>query len=165
MSQTVSLPCDNRTERRRVKSQAETAGTPQRVVVVGSYNTDMMIKAARLPRPGETVIGGTFASGPGGKGANQAVAASRAGASVMFVARLGADTFGDQAVLSLKNENVLVEHVVRDPAVPTGTAWIVVDDRGENAIVVASGANARLSVADVLRAKADIAGVIGRAHV
>lgn len=130
---------------------------PQRVVVVGSYNTDMTIKTARFPRPGETVLGGTFVSGPGGKGANQAVAAARAGADVALIARLGTDALGDEAVLRLRAEHVRTEHITRDPGLPTGTAWIVVDDRGENCIVVASGANARLSPADVIRAEPDIA--------
>jgi ribokinase len=131
--------------------------TQQRVVVVGSYNTDMIIKTPRLPRPGETVLGGTFSSGPGGKGANQAVSAARAGADVCFIARLGGDTLGDEALSRLRTEKVRTDHIVRDPGSPTGTAWIVVDDRGENCIVVASGANARLSPSDVLRGEAEIA--------
>jgi ribokinase len=131
--------------------------TQQRVVVVGSYNTDMIIKTARLPRPGETVLGGTFSSGPGGKGANQAVSAARAGADVSFIARLGADALGDEALSRLRAERVRTDHIVRDPGSPTGTAWIVVDDRGENCIVVASGANARLSPSDVLRGESEIA--------
>jgi len=128
-----------------------------RVVVVGSYNTDMIIKTSRLPRPGETVLGGSLSSGPGGKGANQAVAAARAGASVSFVARLGADGLGQDALDRLRMEGVGVDHVVRDPDTPTGTAWIVVDDRGENCIIVASGANARLTAADVAGAESEIA--------
>ncbi len=129
----------------------------QRVVVVGSYNADMIIKAGRIPRPGETVIGGTFHTGPGGKGANQAVAAVRAGASVHFVGRLGADTLGAEALQKLKTEGVGTEHVVLDSAVPTGTAWIIVDDSGENSIVVASGANAALTPHDVSSAEHVIA--------
>jgi ribokinase len=117
----------------------------------------MIIKAGRIPRPGETVIGGSFHTGPGGKGANQAVAASRAGASVHFVGRLGADGLGNEALQKLKAEGVIADHVVLDSDAPTGTAWIIVDDGGENSIVVASGANARLTPQDVSLAEHVIA--------
>ena len=118
-----------------------------RVVVVGSANTDMVARVARLPKPGETVLGTAFESVPGGKGANQAVAAARLGAVVTFIACVGADGLGDDLVLGLEAEGIDTRHVVRDPDAPTGVALITVDEAtGENVIVVASGANAKLSV-------------------
>jgi ribokinase len=126
--------------------------TQPRIVVVGSANTDMVIKAPRIPRPGETVIGGEFVMAAGGKGANQAVAAARLGAQVALVARLGTDVFGDQAVAGYQREGIDTAHVVRDPDAASGVALIFVDARGENSIAVASGANARLTPADVERA-------------
>ncbi|HEX7573860.1 MAG TPA: ribokinase [Bacteroidota bacterium] len=128
----------------------------QKVVVVGSYNADMIIKAPRLPRLGETILGGRFHTSPGGKGANQAVAAARAGANVVLVARVGDDLLGQEALRGLQAEGVNTDHVSVDHGNQTGTAWIIVDDRGENCIVVASGANACLSPDDILRAEASI---------
>ena len=151
------LPANSRPATIMRTTETEASVTHQRVVVIGSYNTDMIIKTARLPRPGETVLGGTFSSGPGGKGANQAVSAARAGADVSFIARVGTDALGEEAVRRLKAEQVRTELVVRDPGAPTGTAWIVVDERGENCIVVASGANGRLSPSDVVRGESEIA--------
>ncbi len=124
-----------------------------RVFVVGSSNTDMVARVPRLPRPGETVLGGAFASLAGGKGANQAVAAARLGAQVTFVARVGTDALGDDALRGFEAEGIDVQFVVRDPNAPTGVALIGVDEgTGENAIIVSSGANANLSVADIARA-------------
>ncbi len=118
-----------------------------RVAVVGSANTDMVARVARLPRPGETVLSAGFESVPGGKGANQTVAAARLGAGVTFIACVGADRLGDGLVLGLEAEGIDTRHVVRDPDAPTGVALITVDEAtGENVIVVASGANAKLSV-------------------
>jgi len=128
-----------------------------RVVVVGSYNRDMVLRTRRIPRPGETVIGGSFSSGHGGKGANQAVAAARAGATVAFIGQVGDDAFGEDASLALTAERIDTRHLLRHPSSPTGTAWILVDDRGENSIVVASGANADLSAADICSVKNIIA--------
>jgi ribokinase len=113
----------------------------------------MIVKAGRLPRPGETVIGGEFSAAPGGKGANQAVAAARAGGEVTLVARVGSDALGDQAVAGYVADGIDVGHVVRDPQLPTGVALILIDERGENSIAVASGANAALSAADVHAAR------------
>jgi ribokinase len=123
-----------------------------RIVVVGSSNTDMVVKADRIPAPGETILGGAFVMAAGGKGANQAVAAARLGAEVTFVARLGADPLGDQAVAGYRREGILTDLVVRDPDRPTGVALIIVDARGENSITVALGANEALSPDDVERA-------------
>jgi len=131
---------------------------PARVVVVGSANTDMVVKVPRLPGPGETVIGGEFVEAPGGKGANQAVACARAGARVSFVARVGADDFGRNTLRGLKREGVNTRYVVADRESPSGVALIFVDDEGENAIAVAPGANMRLTPEDVEAAAPAIAG-------
>lgn len=119
------------------------------IVVVGSVNTDMTVKVQRIPAPGETVIGGTFLMAQGGKGANQAVAAARAGGAVAFVGRVGDDVFGEQARENLRQDAIAIGHLATDPESSTGIALIFVDDTGENSIAVASGANAGVSVADV----------------
>ena len=124
-----------------------------RIVVVGSSNTDMIVQAARIPRPGETILGGAFTMAAGGKGANQAVGAARAGGQVTFVARVGDDLFGRQAIEGFRKDNIDVTHVTRDTGAPSGVALICVAADGENSIVVASGANGRLSPADVQAAK------------
>jgi len=123
-----------------------------KIVVVGSSNTDMVVKSRRIPAPGETVTGGSFVQAPGGKGANQAVAAARLGADVTFVARLGIDAFGDQAVEGYERDGIRTDLVIRDPQNHTGVALILVDERGENLISVASGANHALCAADIDRA-------------
>ncbi len=119
------------------------------IVVIGSSNTDMVVKCPKLPAPGETVLGGEFLMAAGGKGANQAVAAARLGAKVEFVARLGNDMFGDAALQNFEREGLGTRFIVREADTPSGVALIFVDARGENEIVVASGANMRLSPADV----------------
>ncbi len=123
------------------------------VLVIGSSNTDLIIKVARIPKPGETILGGKFARAAGGKGANQAVAAARAGGAVTFIARVGRDTNGDEALAGFAAEGIDVKHIVRDAKCPSGVAIILVDQDGENSIAVASGANDRLNPADVRRAK------------
>jgi ribokinase len=128
------------------------------VVVVGSSNTDMILRVARVPRPGETLLGGQFSTAAGGKGANQAVAAARAGGRVAFVARVGRDSFGDEAMAGFMREGIAVSHVVRDPSQPSGVALIFVGADGENSIGVAGGANQRLSPSDVAGARRAIAG-------
>ena len=120
-----------------------------KIVVVGSSNTDMIIKGDRIPAPGETVVGGAFSTAPGGKGANQAVAAARAGGDVVFVARVGDDMLGRQAIAGYEQDGIDVSFVQRDPALATGVALIIVDQTGNNSIAVASGANAALTPADV----------------
>ncbi len=127
-----------------------------RIVVVGSSNTDMVIKVAHLPAPGETVLGGQFLMNPGGKGANQAVAAARLGGDVVFVAKVGDDIFGQEAVQGFKNEGINTDHIAVDPDNPSGVATITVDAQGENCIAVASGANSALSPADIDRAAPQI---------
>jgi ribokinase len=124
------------------------------ILVVGSSNTDMIVRLARIPGPGETVIGGKFSTAPGGKGANQAVGAARAGGQVTFVGRLGVDTLGEDALANLRADGIDVAHVVRDRTAPSGVALIFVGGGGENSIAVASGANDRLTPADVRRAQA-----------
>ncbi len=134
---------------------------PLDVCVVGSLNMDLVVKAPRLPEVGETVTGGTFATFPGGKGANQAVAAARLGAQVAMVGRVGADAFGAQLVDGLRREGIDVTHVRIDADAASGVAFITVDGAGKNTIVVASGANMRLTPADVDAA----AAVLARARV
>jgi ribokinase len=119
------------------------------IVVVGSTNTDMVIKAAHIPEPGETILGGSFFMFQGGKGANQAVAAKRLGGDVTFIAKTGNDIFGERSVQLFKEEGIHTGHIVTDPANPSGVALITVDDNAENCIVVASGANATLSPDDL----------------
>jgi ribokinase len=131
---------------------------PRRIVIVGSSGTDMIIKLERIPRPGETLLGGEFHITGGGKGANQAVSAARAGGKVAFVARLGQDDFGDQAKAAFAREGINVEHISRDRKVSTGVALIFVDQHGENSIGVAPGANGRLSPADLKKARKVFAG-------
>lgn len=125
-----------------------------RIIVVGSANTDMIVKMESLPKPGETVLGGEFVTAAGGKGANQAVAAARLGAEVTFFARVGTDALGDEAVAGYEAEGIDTGCIVRDDGAPSGVALILVDGSGENMIAVASGANARLRPADI-RAHAD----------
>jgi ribokinase len=122
------------------------------ILVVGSSNTDMIVRLDRLPLPGETLIGGEFSTAPGGKGANQAVGAARAGGRVAFVGRVGADGLGRSALENLRRDGVDVRHAVQDRGAPSGVAFIFVGRDGENCIAVASGANDRLSPADVGRA-------------
>jgi ribokinase len=124
-----------------------------RIVVLGSSNTDMIVKMPRIPRPGETVIGGSFSTAGGGKGANQAVAAARAGGSVAFIARVGNDMFGDTALDNFREAGIDTGHVIRDDTNPSGVALICVDECGENSIAVASGCNANLSTEDVVHAR------------
>lgn len=119
------------------------------VVVVGSLHMDLTVKLARLPSRGETVIGGFFQVSPGGKGANQAVAAARLGASVAIVGRVGSDLFGDLILDRLRKENVATNYVVKDEETHSGVALIMVDKRGNNIIAVASGADSRCSPNDV----------------
>jgi ribokinase len=119
------------------------------LVVVGSYNAAMSVYSARLPAPGETVVGERFGQGPGGKGANQAIGARRLGADVLFVTRLGADAYGDEARSVLLAEGLPEHGITTDDHSPTGIALIFVNDSGQNAISVAPGANLNLSGPDV----------------
>lgn len=129
----------------------------KKIIVVGSSNTDMVIRTDRMPRPGETVLGGNFMMNQGGKGANQAVAAAKLGGNTMFVAKVGNDIFGTQTIELLKQVNIDTTHVGISADLPSGVALINVDASGENSIAVASGANAALTPADIDAAEADIA--------
>lgn len=119
-----------------------------KILVIGSSNTDMTIKSPRLPAPGETILGGVFHMGPGGKGANQAVAAKRLGGDVTFICKVGRDIFGENAVKGYQKEGIDTSHTLYSDEA-SGTALILVDDSGENCIAVAPGANGDLSPADI----------------
>lgn len=119
------------------------------IVVIGSSNTDMVVKTSHLPAGGETVLGGTFFMNAGGKGANQAVAAARYGNRVVFVAKTGDDLFGKQVLKSLEQDNIVTDYVFVDKENPSGVALITIDSEAENCIVVAPGANMSLSPADI----------------
>ncbi len=130
---------------------------PAKIVVVGSSNIDMVIKTERIPAAGETVLGGNFVMVPGGKGANQAVCAAKLGADVKFVARVGNDIFGETSLANFRSVGVDTQFIIKDPDAPSGVALIAVDKNGENAIVVAPGANSRLLPSDVDNARDAIA--------
>lgn len=120
-----------------------------KIIVIGSSNTDMVIKTEKLPVPGETIMGGVFLMNPGGKGANQAVAAARLGGKVTFLTKRGNDLFGNQTVGLLMREDIDTEYIVKDPELPSGVALITVDASGENSIVVAPGSNGNLLSEDI----------------
>jgi ribokinase len=122
-----------------------------RVVVLGSSNTDMTVRVPALPVAGQTMLGDSFAISPGGKGANQAVAARRAGAEVVFVAAVGDDELGRQAVERYRREGIDVSHIRTIPSAASGVALIFVGPEGENMIGVAPGANGLLSPSDIDR--------------
>lgn len=128
-------------------------GTRPSILVCGSSNTDMVVKSPALPGPGETILGGSFFMFPGGKGANQAVAAARLGGNVTFITRTGQDIFGAQAIEGFKKEGIDCRYIGTDPSAASGVALITVDTAGENCIVVAPGANATLTPAHVLEAR------------
>jgi ribokinase len=115
------------------------------IVVVGSINMDLVVRAPHIPIPGETVLGSDFGTFSGGKGANQAVAAARQGANVTFLGRVGRDAFGQQLVAELQDGGVDTRYIGVDEITATGVALITLDQAGENCIVVASGANHRLT--------------------
>lgn len=126
------------------------------ITVVGSYVVDLMCRTPHMPSSGETVLGGPFKMGPGGKGGNQAVAAARLGANVSMVTKVGKDDLGEKAIQNFQNENIDTQFVTIDEKESTGAALIAVDDQGENMIVVALGACGKLSKNDVLQAESKI---------
>lgn len=129
-----------------------------KVIVIGSSNTDMVITSTRIPHPGETVLGGTFSMIPGGKGANQAVAAARAGGTVSLLAKVGEDEFGRKSIAAYRKDGISTDLILTTPDHPSGVAIITVDEStGENSIVVASGANSSLSPDDIRKAEQRIA--------
>ena len=120
-----------------------------RIIVVGSLNMDLVVRTPRFPQPGETIAGEDLAVVPGGKGANQAVAAARLGGRVAMVGRVGADAFGPRLLRSLEQQGVDTCHVCRDERSASGTAVILIDAQGENSIILSPGANQRVEPADV----------------
>lgn len=130
----------------------------EKIVVIGSANTDLIVQADRIPKPGETVLGGEFRMVSGGKGANQAVTVARLGGDACFVARVGNDLFGDELMARYAAERMDTSHIIRDPSAATGIALVSVDAQAENCIVVAPGANGCLSKADIDRVLPVLAG-------
>lgn len=126
----------------------------KKILVIGSSNTDMTVKSSHLPAPGETVMGDRFVMGPGGKGANQAVAAARLGGDVTFICKVGRDVFGEKAIEGYRKDNIDTQHIMLSDQ-PSGVALILVDGGGENSISVAPGANGDLTPADI-ESKADV---------
>lgn len=122
---------------------------PPHILVLGSINTDLVVRGPRLPKPGETVVGGSFFQAGGGKGANQAVAAARAGAAVTMIGAIGDDAFGRHAIDRLARDGVNTSHIRIVPNSSSGIALILVDEQGENMIGVAPGANHRLTPEDL----------------
>lgn len=123
------------------------------IVVIGSSNTDMVVRTERFPAAGETILGGDFLMNAGGKGANQAVAAARLGGKVTFVCKTGDDVFGKEALKSFVKEGIDTSFTARDSSVPSGVALIMVDNQAENVIVVAPGANGKLVKEDIQQAE------------
>lgn len=123
--------------------------TSKQILVVGSSNTDMVIKSKSIPRPGETVLGGIFFMNPGGKGANQAIACARLGGNVTFVCKTGNDIFGHQSQQQFEEEEINTSYVFSDLNKPSGVALIFVDETGENSISVATGSNSSLQPSDI----------------
>jgi ribokinase len=121
----------------------------KKILVVGSSNTDLIIKVPGIPRPGETVLGSDFCTFPGGKGANQAVAAARAGGNVMFIASVGDDPYGTGAIRGYRKDGINCENIKVCRDTPSGIALINVSGKGENAISVAPGANYKLTPRDL----------------
>lgn len=129
---------------------------PKKILVIGSSNTDMVIKTNNFPVPGETILGGRFLMNAGGKGANQAVASARLGGMVTFIGKIGDDIFGKQAVQQLEDEGINVNFVAVDHENPSGVAMITVDRKAENTIVVAPGSNGTLSPGDFNKALSEL---------
>jgi len=132
------------------------------IVVIGSSNLDMVVSSERIPQRGETLLGDNFFTVPGGKGANQAVTAAKLGGNVTFVTKLGNDSSGEQLYNNFRACGVKLNRVIRSDQAPTGIAMIVIDNQGDNIIVVAPGANQELTKEDVQKAEDDIvrAGVV-----
>jgi ribokinase len=120
-----------------------------KIIVIGSSNTDMIVKVPRIPAPGETILGGKFIKAAGGKGANQAVAAARSGGEVTFIANTGDDALGKEAIEGFKKEGINTDYIFVDQVTPSGVALIFVGDDGENSIAVASGANGTLTPSNI----------------
>ena len=128
----------------------------KKIVILGSCNTDLVIKVRHFPLPGETIIGSDFMTNQGGKGANQAVSVARMGGQALFIAKVGNDSFGKNSIAAMNEEGIDTRFCFVTDKAPTGVAMIDVDDKGENCIIVASGANALLSIEDVELARKEI---------
>ncbi len=137
------------------------ADSGRAIVVIGSINMDLVCRTRVIPRPGETILGSDLVTVPGGKGANQAVAAAKLGGNVFMVGRVGDDDFGDRLRNGLVQHGVNIEHVTISEGSSSGCAMILVDRKGENSIVVAPGANHKISVADIER----VEGLLAKAAV
>jgi len=124
-----------------------------KIVVVGSANTDFVLRVPQLPSKGESVLGDQFSIVRGGKGANQAVAAARLGAKVTLVARLGSDSFGNDSLAAYRQEGILTDFIVQDPEISSGVALILVDPQGDNTVSIYPGANGLLTVQNVQAAR------------
>lgn len=120
-----------------------------KILVIGSVNMDLVLRTATIPQPGQTVAGHSFATIPGGKGANQAVAAAKCGGRVSMIGRVGNDDFGQRLLLGLKGNGVDISPIMVSEGVNTGLAMITVDDKGENAICITGGANLKLNPKDI----------------
>ena len=125
------------------------SSTKPKVLVIGSFMMDLVVRTPRVPENGETVIGKNFQRFPGGKGANQAVAAAKLGADVTMVGKVGADWFGDDILQVLEANGVDIEHILRDSAAPTGVGSVTIDELGNNRIVVVPGANLKYDLDDL----------------
>jgi ribokinase len=129
-----------------------------KIVVIGSSNTDMVVTSMKMPLPGETIMGNDFDIIPGGKGANQAVAAARAGGDVSFIAKVGNDDFGNKAIEGYKKDKINTKNILIDPKAPSGVAVIIVDETtGQNSIVVAAGSNDNLLTEEIQKIESVIA--------
>lgn len=130
----------------------------KKIVILGSCNTDLVIKVRHFPLPGETIIGSDFMTNQGGKGANQAVSVARMGGDALFIAKVGNDSFGKNSIAAMQTESIDTQYCFVTNDAPTGVAMIDVDENGENCIIVASGANALLTADDVEKARKEIEG-------
>jgi ribokinase len=120
-----------------------------KILVIGSSNTEMLFRSPVSPSAGESILGSEFTISPGGRGVNQAIAASRAGGKVIFIGRTGNDLFGEQVIDVLRKENIDTAHVIRDESLASGISSIVVDDRGNSSMIITPGANIKLSRKDI----------------
>jgi len=127
-----------------------------KIAVIGSTNTEMIFKAPAIPSAGETILGSSFSMSPGGRGANQAIAAVRAGGEVVFIGRTGNDIFGEQILKVLQQDTINTSYVIRDTTMASGISSIVLDARGESGTTITPGANSNLSANDLLQAKDSI---------
>lgn len=121
----------------------------KRILVIGSSNTDMIVNVPRIPKSGETILGGKFLLATGGKGANQAVAAARSGGNVTFVSKVGKDSFGKQSIEGYRQDGINTDYILIDENESTGVALIYVSEDGENSIAVAPGANMKITLEDI----------------